>query len=118
VENLARGFEPTRRLERNTQGKVTIDASAPVVHLVHRTGALLTFLYLGWLVWRARTSGGSMRTSGNVLLAMLALQIVLGLAGVATGLPLLLVTAHNAGAALLLLAVVNLNFRVTPDKKT
>lgn len=115
VQNLARGFEPTRRLERDTQGKVITDASAPVVHMVHRTGALLTFLYLGWLGWRARTSGGGLRTSGNVLLTMLALQIVLGLAGVATGLPLLLVTAHNAGAAMLLLAVVNLNHRVTPD---
>jgi cytochrome c oxidase assembly protein subunit 15 len=45
------------------------------------------------------------------------LQIVLGLAGVAAGLPLLLVTAHNAGAALLLLAVVNLNHRLTPIKE-
>ena len=114
VQNLARGFAPARRLERDTQGKVITDTSAPVVHMVHRTGALLTFLYLGWLGWRARASGG-LRTSGNVLLSMLALQIVLGLAGVATGLPLLLVTAHNAGAAMLLLAVVNLNHRVTPD---
>lgn len=114
VQNLARGFEPTRRLERDTQGKVITDASAPVVHMTHRTGALLTFLYLGWLGLRARAAGGHLRTSGNVLLAMLTLQIVLGLAGVASGLPLLLVTAHNAGAALLLLAVVNLNHRLTP----
>jgi heme a synthase len=117
VQNLARGFEPTRRLERDTQGRVITDASTPVVHMTHRTGALLTFLYLAWLGLRARTAGGHLRTSGNILLAMLALQITFGLAGVATGLPLLLVTAHNAGAALLLLAVVNLNHRVTPDKQ-
>lgn len=118
VQNLANGFEPTRRLERDTQGKVITDTSAPVVHMTHRTGALLTFLYLGWLGLRARAGSGRLRTSGNVLLAMLALQIVLGLAGVATGLPLLLVTAHNAGAALLLLAVVNLNHRLTPVKES
>jgi len=118
VHNLVRGFEPTRRLERNVQGKVMTDASAPVVHMTHRTGALLTFLFLGWLGWRARTAGGSLRTSGNVLLTLLTLQIVLGLAGVAAGLPLLLVTAHNAGAALLLLAVVNLNHRLTPGRQT
>lgn len=117
VQNLARGFEPTRRLERDAQGKVMTDASTPVVHMTHRSGALLTFLYLGWLGFKARTGGEHLRSSGNVLLAMLALQIVLGLAGVATGLPLLLVTAHNAGAALLLLAVVNLNHRVTPNKQ-
>jgi heme A synthase len=48
---------------------------------------------------------------------MLTLQIVLGLTGVVTGLPLLLVTAHNAGAALLL-AVVNLNHWVTPIRES
>ena len=117
VQNLAHGFEPTRRLDRDNQGKVISDASTPVVHMIHRGGALLTFLYLGWLGLRARTAGGRLRTGGNVLLTMLTLQIVLGLAGVASGLPLLLVTAHNAGAALLLLAVVNLNHRLTPIKE-
>lgn len=117
IENLARGFEPTRRLERNDQGRVETDASTPVVHMTHRGGALLAFLYLGWLGFKARTGGERLRSSGNVLLAMLALQIVLGLIGVAAGLPLLLVTAHNAGAAMLLLAVVNLNHRVTPAKE-
>lgn len=116
AQNLARGFEPARRLERDARGKVITDASAPVVHMTHRAGALLTFLYLGWLGFNARTGGGRLRTGGNILLAMLALQVVLGLAGVATGLPLLLVTAHNAGAALLLLAVVNLNHRLTSNK--
>ena len=118
AQNLARGFDPTRRLERDAQGKVITDASTPVVHMTHRAGALLTFLYLGWLGFKARTGGGRLRASGNVLLAMLTLQIVLGLTGVVAGLPLLLVTAHNAGAALLLLAVVNLNHRVTPVKQS
>jgi len=114
AQNLAHGFEPARRLERDTQGKVITDASTPVVHMTHRSGALLALLYLGWLGFRARSTGGRLRASGNILLAMLALQVVLGLAGIAAGLPLLLVTAHNAGAALLLLAVVNLNHRLTP----
>lgn len=118
AQNLARGFEPTRRLERDAQGKVIADASTPVVHMTHRGGALLTLLFLGWLGFKARAGGGHLRSSGNVLLAMLTLQIVLGLAGVAAGLPLLLVTAHNAGAALLLLAVVNLNHRLMPGKRT
>lgn len=117
AQNLARGFEPTRRLERDAQGKVITDAGAAVVHMTHRGGALLTLLFLGWLGFKARGGGGQLRAGGNILLAMLALQVVLGLAGVAAGLPLLLVTAHNAGAALLLLAVVNLNHRLTPVKE-
>jgi len=118
VQNLARGFEPTRRLERDTQGKVISDASTPVVHMTHRAGALLTLLFLGWLGFKTRAGSGPLRDGGNLLLIMLALQIVLGITGVAAGLPLLLVTAHNAGAALLLLAVVNLNHRLTPVKQT
>jgi cytochrome c oxidase assembly protein subunit 15 len=38
------------------------------------------------------------------------LQFALGVANVALGLPLALAAAHNAGAALLLLALVVLNF--------
>ena len=116
AQNLAQGFEPARRLERDALGKVSIDASAPMVHMTHRLGALLTFLYLGWLGFKLRRAGEALRHSGNVLLAMLALQIALGIAGVASGLPLLLVTAHNAGAALLLLSIVSLNHRLTPPK--
>jgi cytochrome c oxidase assembly protein subunit 15 len=118
TQNLMRGFEPTRRLERDALGKVITDASTPVVHMTHRAGALLTVLFLGWLGFMTRAGGERLRSSGNVLLAMLMLQIVLGLTSVAAGLPLLLVTAHNAGAALLLLAVVNLNHRLTPSKQT
>jgi len=65
-----------------------------------------------------RAGGERLRSSGNGLLAMLTLQILLGLTSVAAELPLLLVTAHNAGAALLLLAIVNLNYRLTPSQQT
>ena len=42
--------------------------------------------------------------------ALVALQFALGVLNVALGLPLALAAAHNAGAALLLLALVVLNF--------
>ncbi len=44
------------------------------------------------------------------MLVLLAVQLVLGIANVAFSLPLPLAAAHNAGAALLLLSVVVLNF--------
>lgn len=116
--NLKRGFDPVRRLERDAQGKVLTDASQPLVHMTHRAFALVTLLYLGWLALRARAAGGRPRTSGNALLALLLLEVGLGLAGVATDLPLGLATAHNAGAALLLLAIVNLNFLLAARNPT
>ena len=47
---------------------------------------------------------------GAVLVTVLGFQIVLGIANVATGLPLSVAVAHNAVAALLLVQVVVINF--------
>lgn len=118
VDNLKRGFDPARRLERDAQGKVLTDASQPLVHMTHRGFAFVTLLYLGWLALRARAAGGRLRTGGHALLAFLLLEAGVGVAGVAANLPLALATAHNAGAALLLLAVVNLNHLLAPGGKT
>ena len=118
ADNLKRGFDPARRLERDAQGKVLTDASQPLVHMTHRGFALVTLLYLGALALRARAAGGRLRTGGNALLAFMLLEAGIGAAGVAANLPLALATAHNAGAALLLLAVVNLNHLLTPGDKT
>jgi cytochrome c oxidase assembly protein subunit 15 len=51
------------------------------------------------------------------LLILLLWQVVLGLAATALRLPLALVTAHNAVAALLLLALVNLNHLARPGTR-
>lgn len=118
VDNLKRGFDPARRLERDARGKVLTDASQPLVHMTHRGFALVTLLYLGALALRARAAGGRLRTGGHALLAFLLLEAGVGVAGVAANLPLTLATAHNAGAALLLLAVVNLNHLLAPGDRT
>lgn len=114
AENFARGFAPDRKLDLDAQGRVAPDASAPTVHMVHRLGALAAFAYLAWLGLRARASGAPYRATGNALLILLLLQAGLGLGMVAAGLPLALATAHNAGAALLLVSVVHLNHLLTP----
>jgi len=114
AENFAHGFAPTRKLGLDAQGKVETDASAPTVHMTHRLSALAISAYLVWLGFRARASGASYRPTGNVLLTLLLLQTALGLGAVAAGLPLALATAHNAGAALLLVSVVHLNHLLTP----
>jgi len=75
---------------------------------------VLTFLYMAWLGWRAAGSGRRYHGTGITMLVFLVLQISLGISAVAFSLPLGLVTAHNAIAALLLLSVVNLYHLVTP----
>jgi heme a synthase len=51
-----------------------------------------------------------MKLLGAAIAALLAVQFSLGVANVAFSLPLPLAAAHNAGAALLLMALVVLNF--------
>jgi cytochrome c oxidase assembly protein subunit 15 len=53
------------------------------------------------------------RAIGAAMLALLALQIALGLSNVLLSLPLPVAVAHNGVAALLLASLVVLNFRVS-----
>jgi cytochrome c oxidase assembly protein subunit 15 len=55
-------------------------------------------------------------TSAVLVLCALGLQLCIGIGMVARGFPLWLATAHNAGAALLLLATVALNCTLRPQR--
>jgi cytochrome c oxidase assembly protein subunit 15 len=81
------------------------------VHFTHRLGALVTFLYIGGLalVLLLGRFGASLRPVGLTLLAVLVLQVSLGIANVLLSLPLGIAAAHNGVGALLLLTVVTLN---------
>jgi len=114
ADAIARGFNPLRKIQVDDQGRVVVDTSMRTVHMMHRIGAVFTFLYLGWLGFKTRAASPSLRSTGTTLLALLALQAGLGVTAVLTQLPLALVTMHNAGAALLLLGITNLNYIVTP----
>jgi cytochrome c oxidase assembly protein subunit 15 len=103
------------RLLPVTDGGAVIPGDAgKIIHLTHRLGAVLTFLYIGWLGWRAFGLGNGGRGTGIAILILLLLQIALGISAVAFRLPVAVVTAHNAVAALLLLSVVNLIHHLTP----
>jgi cytochrome c oxidase assembly protein subunit 15 len=82
------------------------------IQWMHRLGALLTLLVVGAVALLALRSPG-FRIHGLALLALLAVQLGLGIANVLLRLPLALAAAHNAGAALLLVALVVLNFALS-----
>lgn len=90
-------------------------AGLVAIQWVHRLGALTVLLYLG------AVAVGSRRVTPRIALAvglLLLLQVAIGIGNVLTGLPLPLAAAHNAGAALLLLAVVTLNHRLAHSAGT
>lgn len=73
------------------------------IHLAHRVGAAVAVAAGGLLALGLARSPGR-RRYGILLGAALALQAGLGIALVLTGFPLVLGVAHNAGAALLVVA--------------
>lgn len=80
------------------------------IHLTHRLGALLAAVALTLAaVYTLRQRGLThARLRAWAVLGALALQLLIGIAMVVRGFPLWLATAHTAGAALLLLAVLAL----------
>jgi cytochrome c oxidase assembly protein subunit 15 len=108
--DFGEAFVPWRGLGINYEGGV-LDAPARVaIHYTHRLGAGLTFLVLAAVaIGFLRRRSAPMQLPAALLLGALLLQIALGLSVVWFGLPLWVATAHNGGAALLLLAVINLN---------
>ncbi len=80
------------------------------VQFVHRVIALLLAISIPWYWWRIRrpdVSGPRARRAATLLLAMLAIQIGLGIATLLLIVPIPLAAAHQAGAVLLFAAAVN-----------
>jgi cytochrome c oxidase assembly protein subunit 15 len=76
------------------------------VHWLHRLGALITTLYVLFLVVKL-FKNGYQRFAGWLLL-VLVVQVTLGISNVVLSLPLSVAVAHNGVAALLLLTMVSL----------
>ncbi|MBX9810140.1 MAG: COX15/CtaA family protein [Burkholderiales bacterium] len=106
-------FQFVRELGVTAAGAPLSYEALTAIHWTHRVGALVTLLYIGGLALVVmRTPGLAM--VGAPLLAILLLQVALGAANVVLSLPLPLAAAHNAGAALLLMVLIMLNFTLSP----
>jgi heme a synthase len=111
IADYANGFYPLRELGRTASGELLQQEALTAIHWVHRIGALLTFLVVGYLGYRLFQRIEHQRIAAALCVA-LAVQILLGIANVLLNLPLPLAVAHNAGAALLLVVLVTVNFRL------
>lgn len=93
-----------------------LDGEARIaIQLAHRAMAVVVFFYLlGLALKLLRTPG--LRGWASLLAALTLLQVGLGIANVKLSLPLAIAVAHNAGAVLLLFALVSLLARLrTPE---
>jgi cytochrome c oxidase assembly protein subunit 15 len=109
---FSHAFRLVRELGMTADGAFLSREGLTAIHWVHRLGAYLVLLYTGWLAFRVMRIR-SMRGVAWVVMALLLIQVTLGVCNVVLNLPLPVAVAHNGVAALLLGAMVMLNFRLS-----
>jgi cytochrome c oxidase assembly protein subunit 15 len=107
--DFGNAFHVVRELGKTPQGEPLSHDALRAIHWTHRLFALVALIAVLAAAARAFRLLPRLAIAIGVLVA---LQFGLGVANVALGLPLALAAAHNAGAALLLVALVVLNFFV------
>lgn len=105
------GFTLWRELGKTAAGHYLPFSALTAIHWVHRNFALVVVLVLGLTAWRAWRLPGLHGTARNMAL-VLFVQALTGIATVFLNFPLAIAVLHNAGAALLVLLVTMLNYKV------
>jgi len=92
-------------------GVISYDAQV-AANWLHRVGALLSFLLLSLLMFRATATNSlkPVRTAGLWLGVLLFAQIGLAIIGIKLSMPLWTIVAHHAVAALLMLPLLAISF--------
>jgi cytochrome c oxidase assembly protein subunit 15 len=105
--DFGNAFHVLRELGQTPQGELLSRDALTAIHWAHRVFALVAVAVIGWAAYRATRFS---RILAVLIAALLAAQFSIGVANVIVSRPLALAAAHNAGAALLLVALVVLNF--------
>ncbi|MEW6370227.1 MAG: COX15/CtaA family protein [Pseudomonadota bacterium] len=105
------GFTLWRELGKTAAGHYLQFSALVAIHWVHRNFALIVTVVLGLAAWRAMGQP-QLRKTGKMLAAVLLVQLFTGVATVFFDFPLAIAVLHNAGAALLVLTVTMLNYKV------
>ena len=110
--NIVKAFNFTAVGVDGSQGTPLGHTARIAIHMLHRIGAFLTTLIIGWLALLAwmRSQNKAIRTISIVMASLLIIQILLGMTNILAKLPLPIAVAHNAIAALLLLSAITLNY--------
>jgi heme a synthase len=111
VADFEEGFVLWRGLGVDYEGGVLDHPARVAVHFTHRLGAVLAAVLIALLGLKLVREAAT-RADGAAVLAVLTLQLCLGVSIVWFGVPLAVAVLHNGVAALLLLAVINANQRI------
>jgi cytochrome c oxidase assembly protein subunit 15 len=104
--------DPFVELSVGPDGAIDRPAMLAALHWAHRVGALVVVGLGAVLALCLRRGTERSGRLGNALAALLVAQVMLGAAAVRWSLPLPVVLAHNLVAALLLVAMVTINWDI------
>ncbi len=110
--DVEHGFTLWRHLGMTAAGDYLPFDALVAIHWAHRAFALVAVGVIAWVAHKSLRMAG-MRTLARTLSWALLAQFCIGIATVMLDWPLTLAVLHNAGAALLLLLLAMLNYRVT-----
>ena len=82
------------------------------IHVVHRLGAIVTFLYLAWLACMVfiKSKTAFFKYSAVILAVLLVTQVSLGISNIWFSLPLAVAVSHNVVAACLMLSLIMVTY--------
>lgn len=84
------------------------------IHVMHRFGAIVTSLYLAWLLVMLYMKDKEKVVNSAIVLVAVALagQVILGMSNIVFSLPLSIAVAHNVVAVCLLMALISLAYKL------
>lgn len=110
------GFNIFQHVGPNYLGGQLHNEGRIAIHVSHRIGALAVVAFVSMALvalWRA-SSNPRLRQGVLISAALLAIQVLLGLANIWLQLPVSVAVAHNAGGAALLMSLIHLLYRLQP----
>ena len=111
--DLAKGFDVLQGIGPSYLGGLLDNGARVAIHVMHRVGAIAVLLaLLPLVVGLLRSADALLRQLGLALVGIVTLQVGLGIANVHFSLPLGVGVAHNGVAAVLLLTLVSVNYRL------
>ena len=110
--DFANAFHVFRPLGVGPDGELLKLEALRAIHWMHRLGAILVVLIVGsFALTLLKMQGG--RTAAKMLLALIVLQVFLGVSNVWFSLPIAVAVAHNGLAALLFAHLMLVNLRLS-----
>lgn len=114
--DFSNGFTLWRHLGRTSDGEFLPFPALTAIHWVHRNFAVVVFVVAGYLAYKLLKVEGVHKTV-RWLLIVLGAQLTTGLLTIYLKWPLALAVLHNGGAAILLLLLVMLNYKINLPMK-